>query len=290
MLVLMVVFPTSFYLVSYLPTAPTGLCIPLSETQLAANVVTLSRGPTTPAYLQEYWLGFYQNFTSINYNVTAVEQTDLQGYGPAYLLNGLTDQNVWYQVGIAWKLANRTASSFEMVYKVWNASTASPLLPASGPAFGSVPMTGLSAGGKVLLSLSFGNGTVVMSTYDWGSGLRRSVAFSSFGASIFGYFQYVPSHFRSSLMVQWYHIIPYTCTSSRVVFSVTNHRLFYGWLSSNELNFTGVPPSEQFRCGSACMTFAKQNINTDFFLNNTLYAYNAYTGFLFANSTRFIAP
>jgi hypothetical protein len=35
--------------------------------------------------------------------VTAVAQTDASsGYGPAYLLNGLTDKGYWYQVGLAW--------------------------------------------------------------------------------------------------------------------------------------------------------------------------------------------
>lgn len=45
---------------------------------------------------------FTQSFTSMAYNVTAVDQVDSDGYGPSYLLNGLSNMGYWYQVGLSY--------------------------------------------------------------------------------------------------------------------------------------------------------------------------------------------
>src|SRR3989442_5033637 len=70
--------------------------------------------PTTAGkatYDQQVSMIFTQNFQSLNYNVTAVSQTDSSGYGPAYLLNSLSGTGYWYHGGLAyhWRLASRDA-------------------------------------------------------------------------------------------------------------------------------------------------------------------------------------
>ena len=69
-----------------------------------------TRGPTpspgasapSPAnYDEQIGITFAQSFNSIAYNVTALAQSDTDGYGPAYLLNGLSDGGYWYQIGIS---------------------------------------------------------------------------------------------------------------------------------------------------------------------------------------------
>ncbi|MEM4093255.1 MAG: hypothetical protein QW837_09485, partial [Conexivisphaerales archaeon] len=51
---------------------------------------------------------FTQSFTSMAFNVTAIAQESSYGYGPAYLLNGLSNTGYWYQVGLSydWPHAN----------------------------------------------------------------------------------------------------------------------------------------------------------------------------------------
>lgn len=57
----------------------------------------------TAVYDEQIGATFTQNFTSLAFNVTAVEQTDpVSNDGPAYLLNGLASSGFWYQVGVSW--------------------------------------------------------------------------------------------------------------------------------------------------------------------------------------------
>ncbi len=57
---------------------------------------------STATYDQQVFMIFDQSFSSLSVNVTAVEQTDGNGYGPSYLLNGVTNDGYWYQVGLSW--------------------------------------------------------------------------------------------------------------------------------------------------------------------------------------------
>ena len=80
-------------------------------TCLDPALCTNSTFPTTAGkatYDQQVSMIFTQDFQALSYNVTAVSQTDSSGYGPAYLLNGLSDTGYWYQVGLAynWPLAS----------------------------------------------------------------------------------------------------------------------------------------------------------------------------------------
>ena len=45
---------------------------------------------------------FGVNLTGLAVNVKAVAQADPSGYGPCYLLNGLTSSGWWYQVGLSY--------------------------------------------------------------------------------------------------------------------------------------------------------------------------------------------
>ena len=78
----------------------------------APSGTTLSGSP--PAYWDEQLgLSFTQDFYSIAYNVTAVQQADSDGYGPAYLLNGLSNSDYWYQVGLSWNWPYTTGGHYD---------------------------------------------------------------------------------------------------------------------------------------------------------------------------------
>ncbi|MGI0085311.1 MAG: hypothetical protein ACREBQ_09540 [Nitrososphaerales archaeon] len=100
---------------------------------------------------------FTQSFTSMAYNVTAMAQVDSDGYGPAYLLNGLSDVGYWYQVGLAYDW-DGTASGFVLAYEVFN-STGGSIFPTNGGG-GVASFSGaVNQGDTVLLNLYFGTGS-----------------------------------------------------------------------------------------------------------------------------------
>jgi len=54
------------------------------------------QGAPSPNYDEQLGTTFTQDFSSLAYNVTALAQADADGYGPGYLLNGLTPEGYWY--------------------------------------------------------------------------------------------------------------------------------------------------------------------------------------------------
>src|SRR5438445_11116441 len=115
---------------------------------------------------------FTQNFQALDYNVTAVAQTDSAGYGPAYLLNGLSDMGYWYQVGLAynWPLASGSGydSGFHIIWEVFapNGSTNNPVLSR-------IP-DNVNQGDTIQLSLSFASGNGVIMSRDDNTAARSS--------------------------------------------------------------------------------------------------------------------
>ena len=79
---------------------PQNDLLPISTTSQVSSSIPPAN------YDEQLGTTFTQNFASITYNVTAVAQSDTNGYGPAYLLNGLGSTGYWYQVGISydWRL------------------------------------------------------------------------------------------------------------------------------------------------------------------------------------------
>jgi len=76
------------------------------------------------AYDDQVFFDFDQNFTSLSFNVTAVQQNDSFGFGPAYLLDALSIEDYWYQVGISWDWAVNAGLSyfpgFSFNFEAWN--------------------------------------------------------------------------------------------------------------------------------------------------------------------------
>ncbi len=96
--------------------------------------VKLDSSPPPVNWDEQLGLTISQDSSYLSYNITAVEQTDSYGYGPAYLLNGLTDKGDWYQVGLAfdWPLdGGGYASGFTFLYESFNSSGVS-VFPTDG--------------------------------------------------------------------------------------------------------------------------------------------------------------
>src|SRR5205807_3590705 len=190
-------------------------------TCLDPALCTNSTFPTTAGkatYDQQVSMIFTQSFQALSFNVTAVSQTDSSGFGPAYLLNGLSDTGYWYQVGLAynWPLASGTSyvSGFHFIWEVFypNGTTTNPVLSR-------VP-DDVNQGDTVLVSLSFSSGSVVMSNLDYNTGASSSHSYTTGGGSIFkGSSSSRGTRTPTSLMTEWYHASPSETSMKQVSYS-----------------------------------------------------------------------
>jgi parallel beta-helix repeat protein len=197
--------------------------------------------PPLCAYDEQLSLTFTQNFTSIAYNVTAIQQVDSYGYGPAYLLNGVTDKDYWYQVGVSfdWPYSNGGyVAGFQLSYEVWN-NEHSSIFPLNGGG-GLENFSGaVNNGDNILLTLNFSSGDVVMKAYDWSTGASAEVTYTAVGASRFlGETRgpYDAEGYSTSLMTEWWHPYPYYGGEARVVYDESILARSSAWLWADELS------------------------------------------------------
>jgi hypothetical protein len=207
----------------------------------------LSQTPNPNTVVDEqFGLTFTQDFTSLTYNVTAVQQVNepFWGMGPAYLLNGLSDQGYWYQVGLSWNWVGRSAYSgytpgFNVVYAVFGGGT--QILPSGSGAV--VASLNANQGDIVQLTLNFtryektGGNVVGMYAYDWNTGAASFCPYSSFGATRFIGLQnsYSDSNgYFSGLMTEQYYDTPYYGNMERVVYSNDTSALSSAWMWIDE--------------------------------------------------------
>ena len=232
---------------------PPSLCAPLTPDQNLANSRAANASAGLPrAYDEQMILGFEQNFTSISYNVTVRAQNDTFGFGPAYLLNGLTDSGYWYQVGVAWNLGTPSGGQilhgFRFVYEVWNTAEKVSIFPPSRGTFS----TSFSANDQdmVLLSLEMApQGQVSMTAYDLNTSASARASYDSYGATQFLGFKERVTPYPTSLLTEWYHVVPYYCSSVPVVYSNDGPSLNSAWLRIDEWNLTGAMGSRPFDSG-----------------------------------------
>src|SRR5439155_18815347 len=134
-------FSDAIYIIAHIPSDPVSdslqSCtdakwwrIEASAERLTSNFHGFQVSSSIPPANYDEQLGttFTQSFASITYNVTAVAQSDTNGYGPAYLLNGLGSTGYWYQVGISYDwpfTAGGYNPGFGMNYEVFDSQGAS---------------------------------------------------------------------------------------------------------------------------------------------------------------------
>jgi len=207
--------------------------------------------PTTrsASYDQQIAFIYGPDYSYLGTNVLLVEQNDTDGFGPSYLLNGLSNMGWWYQVGVSynWPLASQQGYS-PGVHFAWevfapNGTTNAPLLTN----FSGV----VHNGDNIYLSLSFSGGNVIMAAYDNSTRASASHSYSAQGASTFqGRNSVNNSKFFTGLMTEWYHGDPNYVTMSKVSYTgqsvssadicidefvVATHSLIYGQCYSSVL-------------------------------------------------------
>jgi hypothetical protein len=199
------------------------------------------------SYDQQMLLIFSQGFSSMSYNVTAVPQKDSYGYGPSYLVNGLSDSGYWYQVGLAynWPLASGTSydAGFHFTWEVFD-----PNGTTNNPTLSNIP-DNVNANDTVGLSLSFSAGYVVMAQNDYNTGASSSHSYTAGGGTRFvGSSGLSSTRTPTSLMTEWYHPDPNFTTMKQVVYSENTVAVSSAWVCISEY----VPPNPSSSVYSSC--------------------------------------
>jgi len=214
-----------------------GSTLPL----VTPSAIISPAAPPPVVYDEQLGQSFTQDFSGLDYNVTAVEQADVNGYGPAYLLNGLSSDGYWYQVGLCWNwpyLVGGYESGFALIYEVFNSSGSSvfPSLNSSGlDDFSGV----VTQGDTVHLSLHFSAGNVTLYGYDYNSAASAQENYSAEGATDFSGTPHASSNsngFFTGLMTEWYHVSEYFGNEAAVHYSNSTFALSSAWMWIDEFN------------------------------------------------------
>ena len=249
-----------------------------------------------PNYDEQLGTTFTQDFSSLAYNVTALAQADANGYGPGYLLNGLTDEGDWYQVGVSYHWPNSDGSynaGFGFSYEVYGASGRS-VYPSKGAGLGM--FSGIvDSGDSVLLSLTFTGSTVQMLAKDWNTGATAQASYSSEGSSSFVGDAFAPvdsNGFFTGLMTEWYHDAAYYGNEGKVAYTNTAVALSSAWMWIDEFNGASTAPPIFDNQTQAPVTFADDQVYPFAAYGATMYMtpYEFVTGASATSSTLTLTP
>lgn len=221
------------------PTSSSGL--PMMSPGTRGTFVPSAPNTSASPFDEQVGVTFTQNYSMLAFNVSAVAYTD-NGIGPGFLVNGLTDQGYWYQVGLSynWPLMSGAVNpGFNMNYEVFSPGPSS-IYPADGGG-GLQPFNGtVNTGDSVLLSLSFSQASVVMKAIDWQT---RSVSQQSYPAysdnKVFVGLASTPAQsdgFFSGLMTEQYHYTPFYGSGTPVTYTVSGPLLQSVWMWMDEWN------------------------------------------------------
>lgn len=258
--------------------ASTGLIDRTPATGKGEIPLRLGSSPPQVNWDEQLGLTFSQDRGSLEYNVTAVEQADSYGYGPAYILNGLTDKGDWYQVGLAydWPLdGGGYASGFSFLYESFN-TTGDSVFPSNGGGGLANYSAAIHEGDQVLLSLNLTGSLVVMYSHDWETGASDSVNYTSNGGAIFEGLQTANNQngYFSGLMTEDYHVSPYLGPEAEVIYTNPNIGLDAGTMWIDEYN----PSTNQtlFSGATGDLPYSNPNVLQYYTLNGTSEASDAY--------------
>jgi hypothetical protein len=224
--------------------------------QSACPTVVSSTTITAPVpdYDEQQLIIFAQSYNQLAFNVTAIAQCDANGYGPAYLLNGLTNNGYWFQVGISWNWPLQTggySAGFGFASESWAPGGLTRAVPVS-------PFTGLVNSGDVIeITLSINSNRVLASALDLNTSATDSTSYPARSATTFvgsqaqksqPRFSFATQGYFSGLMTEWYHVTSnYTGTDERsVVYSESTAGISSGTLGVGEWNFTTNTPTSVF--------------------------------------------
>lgn len=154
---------------------------------------------------------FANGSTNLEYEVRAIPQNADCQYGVAYLVNGLTNQGHWYQVGLSWDWSSYLSSKgYEMNYEVFDTPSHS-VYPAGGGGGLKTFSKSINTGDWVVLNLQIANSTVYFTGSDLTTGAVSQTTFPVSGSPFFvgGVNSSVSDSFFTGLMTECYRNRPW---------------------------------------------------------------------------------
>jgi hypothetical protein len=230
----------------------TTMATPLSCPPNPSSVTTVAE--PSPNYDVQEVEAFGESYSQLAFNVTAVEQCDSNGYGPTYILNGLSNTGYWYQVGISWNWplqAGGYTSGFGFASEAW---APGGVTHAPSP----VAFTGtVNSGDTVELSLSLSGDQVIASARDLNTSATGSTSFPAHRGSEFvgsqaqqsrARFSFATQGYFTGLMIEWYHVEANFDgdLQQKVIFSESATPIVSGTLGVGEWNFSTTNPTSVF--------------------------------------------
>ena len=244
--------------------------------------VSHASGTSTP-YDEQLGITFTQDYTSLAYNVTAIGQSSVDGYGPAYLLNGYSNSGYWYQIGLSYNwLPNQ---GWAVNYEVF-APNGYSIFPQNGGG-GTLKFNGpIKQGDKVLLNLYFSGGSVVMLAKDLNTGSSASTSYSAEGASTFVGNPYATetNGYFTGLMTEWYHSYQYYGNEQGVNYSIFGSASnAAAWLWADEFYCADI------NCYQKQTIFWNSTVSPIHFTSPSLYEFYSNGATEYANSQKYIS-
>jgi hypothetical protein len=164
---------------------------------------------------------FGNNVSYLSYNVIAVVQNGSYGYGPGYLVNGLSNKGYWYQAGLSYDWPGSTG--FKFLYAVFN-NQGTVVDPTNGSY--DINFSGaVNPGDKVIISLYFINGNVLMYGSDQNTKAFAEKFYSAQGATYFvgnKTSNVTREGFFTGLMTEEYHVLELPPIEKEVPYVITN--------------------------------------------------------------------
>ena len=206
----------------------------------AVTSVSGNSSSNNVTYDEQLGTSFTGNYTFLRYNIRATEQEDINGFGPAYLVNGLTSENYWYQVGLSWNWPNSGTTfnpGFGFNFEVWN-PTDNSIFPTNGGG-GLENFSGpINPGDILVVSLSIVGSSVIMSAVDTNTTSSASVNFAAHGISFVGTpnAPASPQGYFTGLMTEKYSVVPYSGDFQKVPYLSNGTIVSSAWMWIDEFD------------------------------------------------------
>ena len=256
-------------------------CSGLNGSQLAANQRVIKSGLRAAYYDTQYWLDLQGNQPSLSFSVQAQAKIDSFGYGPGLMVNGVTGQGYWYQVGLTYNWWNYTglgyAHGFQMFYQVYSTQTGNAVYPYSNGSTSPISFKTLQSGDTVTLSLTIVNDQVMMQAKDLQTGETIAKSYPAFGSTYFSSTN-PQSDYTTGVLTEWPHVVPYFCPATLTQFTSNSGTIGSGWVQTNVWNFTGYPRSEWWENGPFPNQFRMHTPPVSFTITSSQQFYVDYLG------------
>lgn len=195
--IVVVVLSATIGAVAYV--ALTGVC----PNPAGTTGLSIVQAPHT-VWDEQALLSIDVNETVLSTTVIPVFEQDSNGYGPVYLLNGVTDSGYWYQLGIAFDFGltgGGYASGAEVITNIYSPGN------SVTPLYALIVSVNVASGDSVTLSMSLTGGCASLSLEDPSSHLSLWENYSLEDSNHFvpGLTEVNGTGYFSGLMTEWWH-------------------------------------------------------------------------------------